>query len=175
MQKSCEKIKLLLSENKLFLMMITMMVILRFFVFSVYTVEGQSMDYTFTEGDRIIGVKHSHIDRFDIVTFHAPGDKLYVKRVIGLPGDQIRYQDDQLYINDLPYEEPYLAQKQAETLGNFTRDFEPAIVPEGYYFVLGDNRRNSTDSRQLGFIETSQLDAEVKFRIWPLDQWAYFD
>ena len=96
-------------------------------------------------------------ERFDIVVFHAPEQKDYIKRVIGLPGDKVEYKNDTLYINGKAYSEPYLDEYKDELNGGaLTDDFtlkditEEETVPEGEIFVMGDNRRFSKDSRHIG-------------------------
>jgi signal peptidase I len=101
--------------------------------------------------DRIIGSRLSYINstpqRGDIVIFPFPDNeaKIYIKRVIGLPGETIEVRDGRVYINgsDTPLDEPYL--KEEYLVGS--RDFGPYTVPEGSYFMLGDHRNNSADSR----------------------------
>ena len=87
-------------------------VVIRYVLFTPIVVDGESMMPTLNDGDRMIvnkiGYKIGGPDRFDIVVFHAPEGKDYIKRVIGLPGDTIEYKDDQLYINGKAYDEPYL-------------------------------------------------------------------
>ena len=92
--------------------------IIRIFLFTPIVVDGESMMPTLENGDRMIVNKIGYTigkpDRFDIVVFHAPEQKDYIKRVIGLPGDEVEYRDDVLYINGKPIEEPYLDQYKAE-------------------------------------------------------------
>lgn len=155
--------------------------LLRQFVFTPVIVKGHSMDPTLANGERVIALKNTKINRFDIVTLHAPddADKNYIKRVIGLPGETIEYRDDVLYINGEEIQEPYLDQFKNEmpkgTL--FTDNFSLAEigaqkVPEGKLFVLGDNRQNSKDSRIIGFIDEKEIMGDVKFVMWPLDRFG---
>lgn len=162
----------IMDEYKLTFCLILVLLIARQFFFSTFIVEGASMDYTLQDQERVMGFQTFDIERFDIVVFHAPNEeKDYVKRVIGIPGDRIKYENDQLYINDQPYSEPYLDQKKAESSENFTQDFILIEeIPEGYYFVLGDNRRNSTDSREIGLISEADIYAELFFSYWPMNQ-----
>ena len=118
-----------------------------------YIVHGRSMDPTFGEGQFLI-VSRAHYwfeqpERGDVVVFHAPSklDEDYIKRVIGVPGDHIEFRDQQLYLNGALLDEPYLA--EACDLFN-RRDEVWAEVPPGSYFVLGDNRNSSVDSRSDG-------------------------
>lgn len=138
-------------------------------------VDGRSMDYSLQDGQRLIVSKFSEPERFDIVVVPAPEDpeRLYVKRLVGMPGDELLFIGDRLIINGVETVEPYLAQKQGETVGNFTRDFTlveatgSVVVPEGMIFVLGDNRQNSLDSRDFGFLPLDDVFGVAKFSVWP--------
>lgn len=146
----------------------------RQFVFEPVEVHGKSMMPTFEDNDRIVLMKISEIERFDMIVFGVNNDKNYLKRVIGLPGDVVKMKGDRLYINGMETEEPYLEENriEAEQMGYqwLTADFPAVTVPADYYFVLGDNRLNSIDSRMLGFIKKDRVVGEVKFRLSPLEQ-----
>jgi signal peptidase I len=153
--------------------------IIRFFLFAPVVVDGQSMMPTLHNGDRLIVSKIGYMigepKRFDIVVFHATEEKDYIKRVIGLPGDEIEYKDDKLYVNGKQVNEEYLKPyKQKTKDGNLTYDFTlyeltgKKKVPEGQLFVLGDNRRNSNDSRNIGTIDEDLILGKASFRFWPL-------
>lgn len=146
----------------------------RNFLFSPTTVYGESMEPTFQDKDRVLISKTSDIQRFDVVVFNAPdADKRYIKRVIGLPGDNVEMKDDVLYINGKPYEEPYVKRNNDITL-RVTGDFTlkeltgKTTVPNGYFFVLGDNRLISKDSRKFGFISADSIIGEVKLQFFPI-------
>lgn len=147
------------------------------FLFLPTTVNGESMSPTFEDQDKVIISKFSSIDRQDIIVFDVPGlDKYYIKRVIGLPGDEIVVEDDVLYINGEKVDEPYLEQNKKEALSmNLTGDFTleeltgKKRVPEDSFFVMGDNRLYSSDSRFFGFISKESVIGEVKFRYYPFD------
>ncbi|WP_239254801.1 type I signal peptidase SipX [Listeria ilorinensis] len=146
---------------------------IRYFLISPVTVYGDSMEPTLHDGEHLFINKVSSPDRFDIIVFPAPDEENaeYIKRVIGLPGDTIEYKDDQLYINDEKYDEPYLdSEKENLSGGQLTEDFTlselPACggvskVPDGKLFVLGDNRRISKDSRYIGFIDEKNVLGKV--------------
>ncbi|MCU9612481.1 signal peptidase I [Caldibacillus lycopersici] len=157
--------------------------IIQMFFFTNYVVEGESMTPTLQDGDKLvvnkISYRFSDINRFDVVVFHANDKEDYVKRVIGLPGDEITYQDDHLYINNKFFNEPYLDKfKKQVTDGLLTKNFTlqeltgQMQVPEGYLFVLGDNRKNSFDSRQFGFVSMNEVVGKVNLRYWPINEWA---
>ena len=134
-------------------------------------------------------MKLNDIERFDVVVFPAPGgpitsdepQSLYIKRVIGIPGDTVAYQDDQLILNGVQMNEPYLDDMRADVLGNFTSDFQleeitgSATVPEGQVFVMGDNRRNSLDGRAFGFIDAEDIIGEADYIYWPLSSMRALD
>ncbi|MFS0781943.1 signal peptidase I [Bacillus sp. 1P06AnD] len=134
-------------------------------------VSGESMEPTYENKDRVIISKVSTPKRFDIITFHAPySNHIYIKRIIGLPGDHLQMIDDQLYINNRLVKEPYLAPlKAAIGFGDLLTGNFDAIVPKGHYFVLGDNRQKSNDSLLFGPIHEKSLIGVVKFTYYPLD------
>ncbi|WP_416151826.1 signal peptidase I [Salipaludibacillus sp. HK11] len=156
-------------------------IVIRSFFFAPIVVDGQSMMPTLEHNDRMIvnkiGYNISEPDRFDIIVFHAPQNKDYIKRVIGLPGDSVRYEDDVLYINDEAYEEDYLDDFKALADNQpFTGDFELEdftgyeTIPEGHVFVLGDNRQHSKDSRHIGVIPYDEVVGKANFVFWPVQE-----
>ena len=156
---------------------------IQFFLLTPIVVSGASMMPTFEDGDKVIinkiGPKLTEYKRFDVIVFEAKEDTNYIKRIIGIPGDHIAYQNDELFINNNRYEEPYLDQYKKELKDNekLTDDFtlneylNEKVVPEGYFFVLGDNRRSSTDSRdpRVGFIPIEKILGSARMIFWPLD------
>lgn len=151
--------------------------ICREFIFTIVVVEGQSMEPTFENKDGVVISKISAIERFDVVVFKEPvEDEQYIKRVIGLPGDSVEIRDDVLYINGKSYEEPYVKRDHKINFSKVVGDFTlkeltgNEKVPNGYLFVLGDNRLNSKDSREFGFILTHSIIGKVKFRFYPLKE-----
>lgn len=144
---------------------------IRFFLFVPIVVEGVSMMPTLEEGDKVgvnkIGVKFDDYDRFDIIVFETNEETNYIKRIIGMPGDHIEYENDKLFINGKHYEEAYLEDyNEAMTdSGTLTENFAlesylgETIVPDGHYFVLGDNRQRSKDSRdpRIGFVPQEKI------------------
>ena len=151
------------------------------FLFTPISVEGASMMPTYEDGDRVFINKlvkmMNGFERFDVVVFKATESENYIKRIIGLPGDHIEYKDDELYINGEKFDEPYLEQYKLNLndQGDFTYDFtlEEIInlteIPEGYYFVLGDNRRKSNDSRNpiVGLISKDRILGTANIRYYP--------
>lgn len=148
------------------------------FLFVPTKVLGVSMQPTFEDEDRIIVSKLSSIDRFDMIVFNAPNvEEKYIKRVIGIPGDQIEMIEDVLHINGEVYDEPYVTYIEGDPITkrlteNFTLEEMTGYkqVPEGTYFVLGDHRLKSIDSRSFGFISQDEVIGEVKLRIFPFTE-----
>jgi signal peptidase I len=148
--------------------------ICREFIFAPVKVEGKSMMPTFEDNNRIIVSKMSKVERFDMIVFHSPvSDEDYIKRVIGLPGDIVEVQDDVLHINNIIYDEPYLQENKEmlPTKDRLTDDFK-VTVPEGSLYVMGDNRKKSSDSREIGFITEDAIVGEVKFRFFPFTEFG---
>lgn len=151
-------------------------IIIRTFLFSPTIVDGESMMNTLQNGEFLIVNKlvyrMSEPKREDIIIFHATEKKDYIKRVIGIAGDRIEMKDDHLYINGKMVDEAYLKEnidywrKMEGTV--FTQDFVVDSVPEGMIYVLGDNRRNSTDSRILGPISLDKVVGRADLSIWPI-------
>ena len=159
---------------------------IRAFLFSPISVKGASMMPNYEDGDLVlinkIGKVMHDFERFDVIVLKANESENYIKRIIGLPGDHIAYQNDLLYINGEKYDEPYLEEykKQLNDDGNLTNNFtlEEVInlteIPEGYYFVLGDNRRVSDDSRypSVGLISKDKILGNVSIRYYPFDHFG---
>ena len=156
---------------------------MRMFIFSPILVDGASMMPTYEDGDKVIVNKISKhlsgIDRFDVIVFEAPIGKDYIKRVIGLPGDHIAFEGDTLYVNGKALEEPYLDEYKEQLLDNglLTYNFtlesltDYQVIPEGYLFVLGDNRRKSDDSRDpsVGLVPMEKVLGKANIRVYPFD------
>lgn len=128
-------------------------------LFSLIRVSGHSMDNTLRDGQYVVVNKHRDVKRFDIVVLKERvsegGDtKQVIKRVIGLPGDSIVVENGKLYINNQPYDEPYLVESLVE---NYKSQSYAIIVPEDTVFVLGDNRDVSKDSRMVGSFKKSAI------------------
>ena len=164
--------KEIVSWMKSILIALLVVFICRQFLFTPVTVKGESMEPTFENSDRIIVTKIGNIEHFDMVVFHAPdADEEYIKRVIGLAGDSVKMKNDVLYINEKPYKEAYVKsnKEQIPPEENLTENFD-VKVPEGSLFVMGDNRRESWDSRRFGVISEDSLVGKVEFRYFPFNE-----
>jgi signal peptidase I len=165
--------KELVSWGKALLIAAGLVMVIRTFLFAPYIVEGASMEPTLHNQEKIIVNKINFTNSFtrgDIVIIKGPTEN-YVKRVIGTPGDKIEMRHDQLFINGKPCKEPYLAAnlKAAREQGSLlTGDFGPIVVPANHYFVMGDNRLRSMDSRNgLGFIKQTAIVGKGEFVFYP--------
>ena len=145
-----------------------------FFLGRPFTVSGASMYPTLHNGDRMVLSKVGDIHRFDVVILKAPDENVeYIKRVIGMPGDTVEMKSGVLYINGKKVDQPFIntevLAKQTVFMDDFTLESltGESKVPEGKYFVLGDNRGVSKDSRMIGFIDRSAIEGKAVFTIWP--------
>jgi signal peptidase I len=161
-----DKLKKFLKENFTFIVLLIVIIVIKFFVVSPIRVNGDSMNPTLEDRDIMIldeiSYRFSNIKRFDIVVVKKNGEFL-IKRVIGLPGDEIRYEDNTLYINDKLIKEKFNHED--------TKDFD-TIVPDDKYFVMGDNRNNSVDSRMIGPISKKEILGKTNFTIYPFNKFG---
>jgi len=137
-------------------------------------VEGSSMESTLHDDQRLLVVKAAYWfgepQRGDVVVFMHPLDteRALVKRVIGLPGEQVEITGGIVYINGSPLEEPYI---NGQSLTSCTGSYCSLTIPEGEFFVMGDNRFYSSDSRSWGTIPDGNIVGKVWLIYWPLDDW----
>lgn len=144
-------------------------VLLIVFVVQPVRVEGTSMEPRLHDQERIFVNKFVYqlgeIQRGDIVVFWYPRDpdKSFIKRVIGLPGEEIAIRNGIVYVDGVPLEEPYVPPQYFDH-----GSFGPVVVPENCYFVLGDHRNSSNDSRAWGCVPRENIFGKAVFRYWPL-------
>src|SRR5690625_3253422 len=168
---------------KIIVVALVIALIVRKFFFSPIIVDGPSMQPTLHDQDKMIVNKFIYylkdLERFDIVIFHANNEKDFIKRVIGLPGEHVQVENNVLYIDGKEVSQPFLHQNEHNQViypvvtNDFTLEMLPGsykVIPEGHVLVLGDNRRNSTDSRSLGLISIDQIVGKTNFIYWPLDR-----
>jgi signal peptidase I len=135
----------------------------------VARVEGQSMAPTLEDQDRLIVNKLvyriNEPRRGDIVMLYYPlnPDKSFVKRVIAEESDTVRIVDGRVYVNDIPLKDDYVSNEYRSH-----DDWGPQVIPEGYYFVMGDHRNNSSDSRHWGMVPKRYIIGKVQLRWWPV-------
>lgn len=140
------------------------------FVVTSTIVDGRSMNPTVNHGDRLMVNKlffmKKNITRGDVIDFYVPeSKKYYLKRVIAVEGDTVELINDRVYLNGKKLEEDYVS-TEVTTPHSETTKWE---VPKGYVFVLGDNRSNSRDSRDLGVIPRSDIVGKIIFRYYPFN------
>jgi signal peptidase I len=151
-------------------------VVLIVFIYQPVKVEGTSMTPSLQNDERIFINKFTYkfglasIARGDTVVFWYPQDptKSYIKRVIGVPGDRIRVDGGQVYVNGQPLEEDYVPLINRDSVS--WKDGEEQIVPKDKYFVLGDHRNSSSDSRTWGYVPRDAIYGRAVFAYWPLDK-----
>lgn len=155
-----------LKEAKDYIIIVIVVVLIRTFIVTPAMVDGESMNDTLLDGNLVlinkIGYKINGAKRFDIVVLENDTDNdRIIKRVIGLPNEKIEYKDNKLYING----------EEVKTNINFkdTEDFT-AETKDNEYFVLGDNREVSKDSRILGNFKKEEIIGKVSIRFYPFDR-----
>lgn len=177
----------ILEWVKAILIATVIVVLVRWLLFTPTLVSGQSMEPSFYNSERVIVNKFIyHIrepKRGEVIVFHAPNEKDFIKRVIAVPGDSIKVQGDEVYINDILILEPYIQEQVAEakargTTYNHTNypsslgNEDEIIVPADSLFVMGDNRSYSLDSRssQVGFIPYKEVVGRADIVFWPFPE-----
>lgn len=143
------------------------------FVFNLSIVEGHSMEPTLKEAERLFVNKAVYLigrpKRGDVVILRNPrardDGRYLVKRIVGVPGDVVEIRENQLYVNGKLYDKPLTA--AAPVPGG---DEGPIEIPPGYYYVLGDNRANSLDSRYFGLVAGGLIEGKADFIIWPISK-----
>ncbi len=157
----------LLKELLPYIIIIIVVIIIRTFIFTPVVVNGPSMMNTLHNGDVMIldkiGMKLGGIKRFDIVVIQTGKTKI-IKRVIGLSGETISYKNNKLYINGKEVSDNHS--------NEITYDFKEVKIPDGEYYVLGDNRTDSVDSRILGTIPKNEILGHATFIIYPFNRFG---
>lgn len=159
-----KQIKKWLKENLLFTILLLIIIIIRIFFYSPIRVNGSSMYPTLQDKEFMILNKiglQKGINRFDIVVVESNG-KYIIKRVIGLPGESVMYSDNKLYINGKAIEDNYSKSE--------TENFENVILKDNEYFVMGDNREVSKDSRVIGPVNIKNIKGKTNLVIFPFNK-----
>jgi signal peptidase I len=162
------------------LLIAAVFLVLYIFVVQPHEVSGHSMDPTFNDHDfllsNLLAVRFKDLKNGDIVVFKSPieADKLYIKRIIGMPGDRVKVQDGKVYLNGAMLDEsPYLKSDVMTYGGASMQDGIEYVVPEGTVVVMGDNRPNSSDSRAWGFLDEQKLIGKSSIRMWPVNTFEF--
>jgi signal peptidase I len=145
------------------------------FVFQVARVEGMSMAPTLQDHDRLIVNKLAYrlgdpnVGDIVMLTYPLQPEKSFVKRVIAREGDQVRIVGGRVFRNDVPLDDSFVPPDYRSR-----EDWGPRVIPEGYYFVMGDHRNNSHDSRHWGFVPKKYIIGKIQMRWWPLGHATVF-
>ncbi|MGE4619130.1 MAG: signal peptidase I [Planctomycetota bacterium] len=145
------------------------------FVTQVYAISGHSMEPTLHDGERVVVDKIQpalrELERGDLVIFESPEDpaKNLIKRIIAIEGDRVELIGDQVLLNGVPQSEDYIHRTLFPD-----RPGEVTVVKPGHFFMLGDNRPQSRDSRQFGIIPARLIRGKVLMRLWPIDEFTIF-
>lgn len=150
------------------------------FLFRPFQVSGESMYPTFKNKEYIltnlIALRFEDPKRGDVIVFKAPNapDKDYIKRVMAVPGDTIEVQNGHVYVNGTQVNESaYLDNSVYTGPGAFLQEGETETVPPGHYFVMGDNRPYSSDSREWGYLKRSEVIGKSFFVYWPVNAFRF--
>lgn len=167
---------------------VILVLVVRNFLFSPFIVDGASMEPNFHTKERVIVnllvYKISKPSYGDVIVFDVPEEgRRFIKRIIGVPGDTIEVHGDDVYINGERINEPYLADVIAARHANgetyngegdyysFPNDYnQENVVPKGHYFVMGDNRSDSKDSRAIGYVSEDEIIGRADVVMWPLNK-----
>lgn len=165
---------------------IVICIVVLVFLVSPSEVEGSSMQPNYYTGDRLYTNKLSHwigstpfgkslsldYKRGDVVVVDKPGVVSLIKRVVGMPGEKLMVEGGFVYIDGQRLVEHYLPEDIFTSGGTFLKEGKEIEIPEGKYFVMGDNRKVSSDSRYIGLIDESWIQGKIFLRIWPLNDFG---
>lgn len=167
-----EKLKKIIKEVYPYFVIVLVVVLVRSFIITPAIVDGKSMYPTLNDNNIVIlnklDYKINGLKRFDIIVVDYNGEKL-IKRVIGLPGEHIEYKNNMLFINGYLTNENFnhdnTSNFKLETIGYLK-------IPGDKYFVVGDNRNHSTDSRMIGLIDKKDIKGKVSLRLFPINKFG---
>jgi signal peptidase I len=151
-------------------------IVVYLFIVQPHQVKGSSMFPTYKDKEYILTDKLSYKFRTpvrgEVIILKSPKnpDIDFIKRVIGLPGEKVRIENGVVYLNDAPFEESYLKVTTPLFPGGFMQEGMEVTVPDGNYFVMGDNRPGSSDSREFGFVPFENIIGRVIFRYFPIER-----
>lgn len=153
-----------------YIVIILTVLLIRMFVFTPVQVDGSSMEPTLSNNQiLILNLFDKNYDRFDVVVVEELGTKL-VKRIVGLPGEHISYTDNKLYVDGELIVENY----HREVMVDFDiKELGLEVIPDNSYFIMGDNRNHSSDSRNFGPVSIEQIQGKTGFTIFPFTKFGF--
>jgi len=166
----------LLDTIQIVVIALSLFVIVYLFFFQPHQVKGSSMNPNFIDAEYLLTDKITYRfnkpQRSETVIFTAPKnpDYEYIKRIIGLPGETVKIENGFVFINANKLEEAYLPTDTRTLSGSFSREGHTISIPDNHYFVIGDNRNHSSDSREWGTVPRENILGRAWFRYWPLDK-----
>jgi len=167
-----EKTAKIFKELFPYLVIIIVVVFIRTFIVTPVQVVGTSMVPTLNDNQILLLKKYDHeFERFDIVVFEYEKSTL-IKRVVGLPGEHVEYRNNKLYINGKKVSEEFIKE---DTEDFKLSEIDYKIIPKGHYFVMGDNRNNSTDSRYIGLINEDEIKGSTNYSLFPFNTFGKID
>lgn len=166
-----------LLDSIKFIIIFFIVLILFLYVVSITQVVGNSMYPTLENQEVLVlnkaAYRFSNVKRGDIISLSYADTKYLIKRVVGLPGDTVEFKDNTLYINGEVYNETYL-NDDVITDDFSLQDIGYEVIPEDMYLVLGDNRQNSMDGRDIGLISKKDIIGKIAIRFWPVNRFRIF-
>ncbi len=167
--------KFIMSFLETVVVALVISVVLYLFIMTPHEVVGRSMDPTYKNGEMLMAnkilYKMKKPERGDVIIFKYSETQDFIKRIIGLPGETVMLRDGKLYVNDnLLDESHYLSSSIYTNGGDFLSEGETITVPEGTYFVCGDNRPHSSDSRAFGPIDEKDIKGKAWIVYFPFNQ-----
>ena len=170
-------IRELLKDSLKLILIVFVILFLMIYIVSVTQVVGSSMSPTLSDGEVLILNKFNYrifdVKRGDIISLDYEDTKYLIKRIIGLPGETVEIKNNELYINNTLYEEDYLPDDLVYPDFSLS-DLGYSVIPDDMYLVLGDNREDSLDSREIGLIKKEEINGKIVFRLWPINKISIF-
>lgn len=155
----------IIKEILPYVLIIIAVILIRTFIITPVRVDGASMDQTLEDGQILLLYKLANIDYGDIVVLDEEKEgEIIIKRIIGMPGDTVSIRDNTIYVNGEEVEEDYAYGE--------TSDYEEITLDDDEYFILGDNRPISKDSRYFGPVKEDEIIGKVIFRLWPFNKFG---
>ncbi len=155
----------IIKEILPYVLIIIAVILIRTFIITPVRVDGASMDQTLEDGQILLLYKLANVDYGDIVVLDEEKEgEIIIKRIIGMPGDTVSIKDNTVYVNGEEVEEDYAYGE--------TSDYEEITLDDDEYFILGDNRPISKDSRYFGPVKEDEIIGKVIFRLWPFNKFG---